>query len=90
MVLESVERKMSEAELAKIVEFKPLRGVSPKMMEKFCETINLDYEYHFDSSLQEIKEMIKASFYPIVLVNPGILYNFPEEEHGHYIVGFVE
>ena len=86
MVLEAVGRKMSEAELAKIVEFKPLKGFSPKMMEKLCEIINIDYEYHFDSSLEELKQNIKAGFHPLVLVNPSVLYDLPEEEHGHYVI----
>lgn len=86
MVLEAIGRKISEVELSRIVEFKPLRGVSPKMMEKLCEIINIQCEYHFDSSLQEIKQNIENSFYPIVLVNPTVLYNLPKEEHGHYII----
>jgi hypothetical protein len=86
MVLESIERVMSEEELSKIVEFKPIKGFSPKMMDSLCEIINLEYDYHFDSSLDEIKKAIEAGFYPIVLVNPSILYNLPEEEHGHYII----
>jgi len=85
MVLESIGMKMSEIELSKIVDFRPVRGFSPKMMEKLCEIINIDYEYHFDSSLQEIKQNIKKGFFPIVLINPSSIYNLPEEEHGHYI-----
>ena len=86
MVLESIGKELSEVELSKIVEFKPLRGFSPKMAEKLLEIINIDYEYHFDSSLQEIKQNTERGFYPIVLVNPSILYDFLEEEHGHYII----
>lgn len=86
MVLESVGIEVSEMELARIVGFKPLRGVSPKMMEKLCEMMDLNFEYHFDSSLNEIKQNIENGFYPIVLVNPSVLCDVPEEEHGHYIV----
>jgi len=86
MVLESIGKQLSESELSKIVEFKPIKGFSPKMMDLLCEIINLEYNYHFDSSLDEVKKAIEADFYPIVLVNPSILYNLPEEEHGHYII----
>jgi ABC-type bacteriocin/lantibiotic exporter with double-glycine peptidase domain len=86
MILESIGKQLDEAELSKIVEFKPIKGFSPKMMDSLCEIINLEYEYHFDSSLEEIRQTIEAGFYPIVLVNPSILYNLPEEEHGHYII----
>ncbi|HLC39548.1 MAG TPA: peptidase C39 family protein [archaeon] len=86
MVLEVVGRRFTEFELSKIVTFKPLEGFSPKMMKELCEIVNFDYEYHFNSSVEKINQSIRAGFYPIVLVNPSILYNLPEEEHGHYIV----
>ena len=56
------------------------------MMDSVCEIINVEYMYRFDSSLEEIKLTIEAGFYSIVLLNPSILYNLPEEEHGHYII----
>jgi len=86
MILEAIGKKFSEIELSKIVEFKPLKGFSPRMMEKLLEIANIDYEYHFDSSLQEIEKNVENKLYPVVLVNPSILYGISEEEHGHYIV----
>jgi len=86
MVLEFIGRKFTEVELAKIVGFSSRKGFSPKMMDSLCEIIDVKYECHFNSSLEEIKDVIRAGFYPIALVNPSILYDLPEEEHGHYII----
>jgi ABC-type bacteriocin/lantibiotic exporter with double-glycine peptidase domain len=86
MVLESFGKKFTEMELSKIIGFSPRKGVSPKMMDSLCEIIDIGYEYRFDSSLEEIEDITRAGFYPIVLVDPSILYDIPEEEHGHYII----
>lgn len=86
MVLESFGRKFTEMELSKIVKFNPRKGLSPLLMEYICETINIKYDFHFNSSTEEIEKIVKEEFYPIVLVDPSILYDFPQGEHGHYIV----
>jgi len=67
MVLESIGKPLNEIELSKIVEFRPIKGFSPKMMYSLCEIINLDYNYHFDSSLDEIRKAIEAGFCPVKL-----------------------
>ncbi len=86
MVLDSIGRKFSEVELAKIVGFSTKRGFSPRMMDRLCDIIGVKYEYHFDSTLEELNTMIKEGFHPIVLVKPNLLYGITETEHGHYII----
>ena len=86
MVFETIGKKLSENDLSQIIKIKTGSGFSPRMVEFICEVINAEYDYHFESSLAELEELIKIGFHPVVLVNPSILYSLPEEEHGHYIV----
>lgn len=86
MILEYMDIKINEYRLAEIINFSPRKGVSPNMMKTICENYNVEYSFHFGSTIEELQRYINKGFYPIVLVKPSVLYNLPESEHGHYII----
>lgn len=86
MSLEPLGINISEYELSEIINFKPKRGVSPKMIESVCERLKIKYTSRFGSTIEEIFNYIRKGFHPITLVKPSTLYDLPESEHGHYIV----
>lgn len=86
MVLESFSIKATEYQLAEIIKFSPRKGVSPNMIKSICENYNVEYNFHFGSTIEELQAGLEKGFYPIVLVKPSILYNLPESEHGHYVI----
>lgn len=86
MVLEYIDIKTAEYQLAEIINFKPKKGVSPKMMEYICGYREVKYTSHFGSTTEELFDYVRKGFYPITLVKPSTLYDLPESEHGHYII----
>ncbi len=85
MVLESVDRKYLEIELAKIINFSPEVGVSMPMMAKACEVMNLDYVLFKSATLDDLKGFLSEGFYPIVIIKAK-LYHKAAGEHGHYAI----
>jgi len=86
MVLESIGRKFTEMELARIIGFKPDIGFSAVMMGRLCDIIGVEYGFYFNLSLDELNELVSDGFYPITLVKAGVLYSILESEYGHYLV----
>ena len=86
MVLESVGKKYNEYELAAMINFDYNRGISMPMMANFCKLIGLKYILNYQSDLKELSDLLNKGIYPIVLINPGILYLSFESKHVHFIV----
>jgi len=86
MALEYKGIQITEYQLAEIINFKPKKGVSPKMMETICEYLNVKHILQFGSTVEELIDYVHKEFYPIVLVKPSTLYDLQESEHGHYII----
>ena len=85
MVLESIGRKFTETELAKVIGFSPRRGFSIPMMTEICEILNLDYDFKSFAELQDLRSYILNGFSPIVIISVKIYQNI-SEDHGHAIV----
>ncbi len=85
MVLANFGKFLSEYDLSRIVHFDPDKGVSPKMMSSICEIINFECEYLFKSNFSVLKNILENKNYPIVLINPGLLYDSIRTKHNHYI-----
>jgi ABC-type bacteriocin/lantibiotic exporter with double-glycine peptidase domain len=86
MILESIGRKFTEEELAKTIGFNPKVGVSPSMILKVCEIVNVDCQLQFEITLAKLKELLSKNIFPITLLDPRILYGLTEVGHNHFIV----
>ncbi len=86
MVLEFFGKKFTEYELASGVNFSYKNAVSIAGIINFLRTLSVRYYVNLNSNLEELLHFLDEGYYPIVLINPGLLYFSTESEHAHYIV----
>lgn len=78
-------RETTEVELAKVIGFNPRIGVPMPDLAKACEIMNFDYKIMKYAHVEDIKNFLSESFYPIVLLKANV-YEKTSGEHGHFVI----